>query len=70
MHLFVIYLEPLLAKLEQDLGGFKIGSDNFKLRAYVDDVTIVITSDEELVNLGTCLDDFCSLFAASISKTN
>ena len=32
-------------------------------------MTIVITSDEELVNLGTCLDDFCSLFAASISKT-
>lgn len=45
MHLFVIYLEPLISKLEHMLEGLKLGTKSIKTRAYVDDLTIVITND-------------------------
>lgn len=68
MHLFVIYLEPLIAKLETILGGLNVGGKRIKLRAYVDDLTVVATTDREIEVLGECLDKFCFYFGAKISK--
>ena len=68
MHLFVIFLEPLLAKLKQNLRGLNVGMENFKLRAFVDDLTVVATNDDNLNKLGACLEGFCAAFGASINK--
>ena len=69
MHLFVIYLELLIAKLENILGGLKVGTKRLKLRAYVDDSTILATNDKEIQLMGKVVDSFCVSFGASISKT-
>ena len=69
MHLFVIYLEPLIAKLETCLSGMKVGTTSVKLQAYVDDLTVVITNDVELKTLEKFLNDFCRCFGASVNKS-
>ena len=68
MHLFVIFLEPLITKLEAILGGLKIGESKIVVRAYFDDLTIVITKEVELKQMEECLKDFCSCFSAKMSK--
>ena len=70
MHLFVIYLEPLIAKLENIFWGLKVGTKRLKLRAYVDDLTILATSDKEIELMGKVVDSFCVSFGASIRKPN
>ena len=39
MHLFVLYIEPLLVRLAQSLQGIRVIDQTLIVRAFVDDVT-------------------------------
>ena len=69
VHLFVLFLEPLIAKLESCLRGLNVGNTYLKVQAYVDDLTVVVNNEKEIEIMGNCIDMFCRCFRASISKT-
>lgn len=66
MHLFVLYLFPLLSRLEQLLNG----PDDL-LVAYADDVTLISTSPNKIERAKRLFDDFgeCSGALLNLNKT-
>lgn len=47
MLLFVVSTEPLLRALGKSLSGLKIGSESFRVRAFADDITALVTTEDE-----------------------
>jgi hypothetical protein len=68
MHLFVIYIEPLLTRLSQVINGINLFGTNVTVRAMVDDVAIFVSSDRDITNAGDVLDQFCNWAKARMRK--
>jgi len=68
MHLFVIYIEPLLTRLSQVINGINLFGTNVTVRAMVDDVAIFVSSDRDITNAGEVLDQFCNWAKARMNK--
>ena len=68
MHLFVLYIEPLLVKISQDLQGIRFFDKQLTVRALVDDVVIFMSSDDDIVKAGEILDLFCQWTRARMNK--
>lgn len=49
VHLFILYLEPLLSKLEEGLMGLQLLGTAIKTRAYVDDLAVFIEDEQDFV---------------------
>jgi hypothetical protein len=58
MHLFVIYIKPLLTRFSQDFNGIHL-FDNVSVGALVDDVDIFVSSVGNITNAEKVLDQFC-----------
>jgi hypothetical protein len=50
MHIFVLYIEPLLVRLAQSLQGIRVIDKTLTVRAFFNDVTICLSSDSEVFN--------------------
>lgn len=48
LYLYLLYIEPLLATIEKNIDGVKIGPASIKTSGYVDDVVIIASSDYDL----------------------
>ena len=68
VHLFIIYIEPLLTRLESVLGGIQLPNQSVRVRAYVDDVAIFVSSDGDIVKAGEALDLYCLWTKMMINK--
>ena len=68
MHLFAIYIEPLLVTLNRDLTGVIIQRHKVAARAIVDDVVIFASSFEDIKQAGSLLDRFCSWTRARLNQ--
>jgi len=69
MHLFVLYIEPLLIKIEKDLEGIKVFNEKLCCRAFVDDVTVFVSSDQDISKLEIILENFCIWSNSRVNKT-
>jgi hypothetical protein len=49
MHLFVLYIEPLLVRLSHVLMGIRVFDQKLTVRAFVDDVTLFLSCDHDVV---------------------
>jgi hypothetical protein len=69
MALFALCLDPLLHSIEQKLPGFRIGrlQTRTTVLAYADDVTIFLTSPEDVTVLPTILDAYTAATGARIN---
>jgi hypothetical protein len=68
VHLFVLYIEPLLVRLSQVLKGISLFNEKLSVRAFVDDVTIFISCDEDFTRAGQVIDLFCQWTKARMNK--
>ncbi|KAI9550930.1 hypothetical protein GHT06_001740 [Daphnia sinensis] len=68
MHLFVLYIEPLLVRLSHELQGIRFFNQKLVVRALVDDVTIFVSCDNDLVIAGKVLELFCQWTKARMNK--
>ena len=68
MHLFVLYIEPLLVRIAQSLQGIRFFDKQLTVRALVDDVVIFMSSDDDIVKAGEILDLFCQWTKARMNK--
>ena len=69
MHLFAIYIEPLLAKLAQDLFGIELNGQKVAVRGFVDDLAVFASSDYDVVTSCKIIDNFCRWTHARINKS-
>ena len=73
MHLFVIYIEPLIRKIDSTLQGIPIhGNEYLRIQAMVDDVTIFASKETDIQQTSKILNDFCKWSGAVLNeeKTN
>jgi hypothetical protein len=68
VHLFVLFIEPLLVRLSKDVNGISFFNEKLPVRAIVDNVTIFIACDEYLTRTKRVLDFLCKLTKAKMNK--
>lgn len=68
IHLFVLYLEPLLVRLSSVLKGIHLLRRRLVARAYVDDVAVFVDSDVDLLALDAILCSFCAWTGARVNR--
>ncbi len=68
IHLFAIYIEPLLVRLTNTLGGIDLHGERVKVRAYVDDLTVFVSSNTDILRACGAIEEFCAWAHARINK--
>jgi hypothetical protein len=68
MHLFALYIEPLLVRLSHVLQGIRVFDQKLTVKAFVDDVTLFLSCDDDVVKAGEVLDLFCQWTRARTNK--
>ena len=68
MHLFIIFLEPLIKTIDLKIAGFKHGGKRAAARAFVDDLNVIVTDENDLHVLNEILNDFCTVSGAICNK--
>jgi hypothetical protein len=69
MQLFAICIDPLLHALDSTLKGIRIkrGDNKTAIVAYADDITLLLTSPDEVPKLREILDQYMSASGAKIN---
>ena len=67
--LYCLYMEPLLRRLAKQLPGLQVGEAKQKDNGYADDVNAAVTSDADLVTIGTSFQLFERASGAILSRT-
>jgi hypothetical protein len=60
IHLYALFLEPLLCRLHRDLKGISMFNRTVTTRACVDDLATFTGSDTDILRGVQVLQDFCS----------
>ena len=68
MHLFAIYIEPLLARLSSTLDGIELNGKRVAVRGFVDDLVVFASSDYDIATACSIVDDFCGWTKARVNK--
>ena len=68
IHLFILYIKLLLVRLAHVLQGIRVFDQKLTVRTFVDDVTIFLSSDRDVVKTGEVLDLFCQWTEARMNK--
>ena len=68
IHLFALYIEPLLVYLNKNLKGVTLLEHQVKARAFVDDIAIFTSCDNDILRVGNILDNFCAWTNARVNK--
>lgn len=68
IHLFVIYLEPLLKKLNKELEGLKFLGTRVVSRAYVDDLAVFLSREEDFLKFDEILQKYCRWAGAKVNQ--
>jgi hypothetical protein len=68
MHLFTIFVEPLVRKIESEVQGFQHGQQRAATRAFVDDLNVIVCCDNDLIKLDNILKEFCEHSGANFNR--
>ena len=68
IHLFAIYVEPLLMRLSRSIVGFDLLGEQVKVRAFVDDLTVFVSSRADILRACGIIEEFCAWTNARINK--
>lgn len=68
MQLFIIFIDPLINKLNEQLKGISCLNKKIKVRAMVDDVTIFIDNQEDITLATSIIDKFCLVSGSTLNK--
>lgn len=68
MSLFVLSLEPLLRRLNEDLSGLTIFGGNLTARAYADDVVVLLRRESDVGTIKNGIDIYCRASGAKLSE--
>lgn len=68
MSLFVLSLEPLLRRLNENLTGLTILGGNLTTRAYADDVAVLLRQETEVEKVKTQIDIYSKASGAKLSE--
>ena len=68
LYLYIIYINPLIRKLEADLHGVETQFCKYALSAYVDDVTVYTGKDGDFKKLENALIEFGKITNAKINQ--
>lgn len=60
VHLFTIYIEPLLVALHNNLEGICLHGHKVAVRAFVDDLTVITRSDSDILRACNLVNTYCS----------
>lgn len=69
IHLFAIYIEPLLVKLSENVIGYDLHGESVKVRAYVDDLVVFVSSHADILRACKAIEAFCDWTRARINKS-
>ena len=69
VHLFTLYIEPLIAALHNNLEGIYVHSHKVAVRAFVDDLTVIVKSDSDILRACELVEAFCSWTHMRVNKT-
>ena len=69
IHLFAIYIEPLLVRIARNIDGIDIHGERIKVRAYVDDLTVFVSSNADILGACQVIDEYCSWTNARVNKS-
>jgi exonuclease III len=67
MVLFVLYIEPLIKSIDNDLSGVTMGPTTIKTLAYADDVCYIVRNDEEADLVFGSIQQFCDESGAMLN---
>ena len=68
VHLFALYIEPLLCRLATRVTGVNVFGHKVAVRAYVDDLVVVASTDSDILRSGETIDEFCMWTKAKVNK--
>ena len=69
LYLYVIYINPLIEKFEQNLMGLKTPRVTYSLTAYVDDINVLTGEEEDFELVENSLMEFENITNAKINRT-
>ena len=70
VHLFGLYIEPLLVCLAKGIDGIEHYGKRIKVRAYVDDLVVLVSSIKDIRRACEIILEFCACTHAKINKEN
>jgi hypothetical protein len=59
MPVFVLYIEPLLRAIDNEIEGVELGATNFKSLEYADNVCYIVRGDGEADRVFNVIQEFC-----------
>ena len=68
-YLYIIYIEPLIRKLNHELRGIAIGTANLKTSTYIDDLILFISDDQEIAQADLITQNFAKATNSLINYT-
>ena len=68
VHLFTLYIEPLLVALQSNLEGICVHGHKVAVRAFVDDLTVIVKSDNDILRAWDLVNAFCSWTRMRVNK--
>jgi hypothetical protein len=69
IHLYVLFLEPLLLRLSTEMKGISFFGRKVAVRAFVDDVAVFTDNDEDIILSDQVIGDFCKWTSSRLNKT-
>ena len=68
MHLFTIFIDPLVRMIDFKIKGFKHGKERAAARAFVDDVNVIVTNENDILKMNDILNEFCIMSGANFNR--
>lgn len=68
MHLFTIFVEPLVRMIDFKIKGFMHGKERAAARAFVDDLNVILTDENDILKMNDILNEFCLMSGANFNR--
>jgi hypothetical protein len=69
IHLYVLFLEPLLLRLSTAMNGISFFGRKVAVRAFVDDVAVFTDNDKDIILSDQVIGEFCKWTSSRLNKT-
>ena len=67
-YLYIMYIEPLMRKLQAELKGIRVGSTTYKTSGFIDDLRIYASEKEDVVALNDTINKFEKMTNSKINR--
>ena len=69
VHLFVLFIEPLLVALDSNLEGILLHGHKVAVRGFVDDLAVFVRSDRDILRACEIVERFCAWTKMRVNKS-